>query len=51
MIERLTRILIAVPEMIEGLSTTRTILKAVVSKEERGWIAASKTSDAMAAPE
>jgi hypothetical protein len=51
MIERLIHILIADPEMIDGLSTTRIILKAVVSKEEREWIAGSKASDAMAAPE
>ncbi len=51
MTEQPTHMLIADPEMIDGLSMTRIILKAVVSKEDREWIAGSKTSDAMAAPE
>jgi hypothetical protein len=51
MIERLTHMLIADPAMIDGLSMTRIISKTVVSKEDRKWIAGSKTSDGMAAPE
>jgi hypothetical protein len=51
MTEQPTPMLIADPEMIDGLSMTRIILKAAVSKEDRERIAGSKTSDAMAAPE
>jgi hypothetical protein len=51
MAERLTHMLIADPEMIGGLSMTRIILKTAVAKEDREWIAGSKTSDGMAAPE
>jgi hypothetical protein len=51
MTERVTHMLIADPEMIDGLSMTRIILKAVVSKEDWEWIADSKTSDGMVAPE
>ena len=49
--ERLIPMLIADPEMIDGLSMTLIILKAVVSKEDRAWIAGSKTSDGIAALE
>ena len=51
MIERLTHMLIAGPAMIDGLSMIRIISQAVVSKEDREWIAGSKTSDGMVAPE
>jgi len=51
MIERLIHMLIGDPEMIDALSMTRIIFKAVVSKEDRAWIAGSKTSDGIAAPE
>jgi hypothetical protein len=51
MTEQPTHMLIADPAMIDGLSMTRIISQAVVSKEDRKWIAGSKTSDGMAAPE
>jgi hypothetical protein len=51
MTEQPTHMLIADPEMIDGLSMIRIISQAVVSKEDRESIAGSETSDAMAAPE
>ena len=51
MTEQPTHMLIADPERTDGLSMTRIISQAVVSKEDREWIAGSKTSDGMAAPE
>jgi hypothetical protein len=51
MTEKVTHMLIADPEMIDGLSMTRIILETVVWKEDRDWIADSKTSVGMVAPE
>ena len=51
MTEQPTHMLIADPVMIDGLSMTRIISQAVVSKGDRESIAGSKTNDAMAAPE
>jgi hypothetical protein len=51
MTEKETHMLIADPEMIDGLSTTRIILKTVGWKEDRDRIADSKASVGMAAPE
>ena len=51
MTEQPTHMLTADPAMIDGLSMTRIISPAVVSKEDKEWIAGSKTSDGMAAPE
>ena len=44
MTEQPTHMLIADPEMIDGLSMTRIISQAVVSKEDRESIAGSKTN-------
>ena len=49
--ERPTLMWIADPEMTDGLSMTRTILETVVSKEDWAWIAGSKASAGIAAPE
>ena len=51
MTEQPTHMLIADPERIDGLSMIRIISQAVVSKEDREWIAGSETSDGMAALE